>query len=263
MSVATAGAAWWNAGWKRGERRRWLTCAAAVIVLHAILLAILIQRQAMGGAAAADGDAPLPIELVDTSTPEPPKDSPPKPHPDELPPQAKVEAEAAAVTPPQSPSHTAPPADKPQPQAAPRSGKAVTSHTQKAARPPLAQVRGASRQMPSLAAQQPMDLAAAPESAPASAELESYKEVLSGYIIRDAVYPPSAQELHQEGLVYVEILIDRHGEVLSYHLERSSGIDALDDEALALFAHNRPFPAIPLDLPAPLTLLVPFRFSLC
>jgi periplasmic protein TonB len=105
-------------------------------------------------------------------------------------------------------------------------------------------------------------MAAAPESAPESAELESYKQVLSGYIIRNAIYPLSASALRQEGIVFVAVVFGRDGTVLSHHLVRSSGVAALDDEALDIFARSGEFPAVPSDLPAPLSLVVPFRFYL-
>jgi len=68
--------------------------------------------------------------------------------------------------------------------------------------------------------------------------------------------------LHQEGVVYVAFVLDREGRVLNFHLDRSSGFAALDNEALAVFARSQPFPSVPSDLPDPLTVVMPFRFSL-
>ncbi len=86
---------------------------------------------------------------------------------------------------------------------------------------------------------------------------------LAGLLQRAKRYPESAREAGQEGAAAVTFTMDRAGRVLSVRLARSSGSQALDEEAVALVRRAEPLPAPPPELPGQtVTLTVPIRFSL-
>lgn len=76
-------------------------------------------------------------------------------------------------------------------------------------------------------------------------------------------YPAAARRSRQEGICYVRFTIDRQGRVLAASLERSSGHEPLDREAVALVGRADPFPAPPPELEGnTVTLTVPVEFFL-
>lgn len=244
--------------------RRWIVCAALVIALHIALLASLAPHAP--SETKIEPTPPISIELPPespkpgalpsasserTNKPIPEPNPSPIPHAEQQ--QSKTAETANANKPP---LQTQPP--KSTPPAKPIEPKAAKSPDL----PPPANPHRTLNLTPDLAASAPRDFAAGPESADDSGELESYQRVLDGYVFRHASYPAEAKALHQEGVVYVAFVLDREGRVLNFHLDRSSGFAALDNEALAVFARAQPFPAVPSDLPDPLTVVMPFRFSL-
>ena len=57
--------------------------------------------------------------------------------------------------------------------------------------------------------------------------------------------------------------MDRSGKVLSAKIDKPSGVDALDQEALALVQRAQPLPKPPAEFPGnPIELVVPVEFSL-
>lgn len=76
-------------------------------------------------------------------------------------------------------------------------------------------------------------------------------------------YPRSALAHRQEGIVYLHVRMDRAGHVLSADIATSSGIDALDDETLALIHRADPLPPPPAEVTGDqIDLTVPIQFSL-
>ena len=75
-------------------------------------------------------------------------------------------------------------------------------------------------------------------------------------------YPRTARMRRQQGVVYVLAMVDHHGSVLSVRLRESSGIPALDQEAMDTFARAQPLPKPPATLPDPVALEVPVEFYL-
>ncbi|MYK91112.1 MAG: energy transducer TonB, partial [Synechococcus sp. SB0669_bin_8] len=78
-------------------------------------------------------------------------------------------------------------------------------------------------------------------------------------------YPSRAQYRGDEGTVLVTFTVNRHGEVLEYSLERSSGNALLDKEALAAIRRAQPLPVFPEDLAEvkeTITVRVPIQFQL-
>ncbi|WP_374379228.1 energy transducer TonB [Dongia sp.] len=61
-------------------------------------------------------------------------------------------------------------------------------------------------------------------------------------------YPKSARRKHQEGSPVVNFVFDRSGEVIEVRVTRSSGVDVLDDEAIATFQRASPLPPLPPEI---------------
>jgi protein TonB len=76
-------------------------------------------------------------------------------------------------------------------------------------------------------------------------------------------YPAAARRSRQEGICYVRFTIDREGHVLDSSLERTSGHESLDREAVALVRRADPLPTPPPELEGEtVTLTVPVEFFL-
>lgn len=77
-------------------------------------------------------------------------------------------------------------------------------------------------------------------------------------------YPRRAKYYGYEGTALVTFVVNRHGEVLSYSLKRSSGHSPLDKEALALIKRARHLPVFPDELAKvqdTITVTVPIKFQ--
>jgi periplasmic protein TonB len=76
-------------------------------------------------------------------------------------------------------------------------------------------------------------------------------------------YPLDARERGEQGVVYLRFAMDRHGKVLSFGLEQSSGFDALDQETLNLIQRSQPLPPPPATVTGDtIELVVPVQFQL-
>lgn len=74
-------------------------------------------------------------------------------------------------------------------------------------------------------------------------------------------YPREASFRRRQGVPIIRFVMDRSGRVLSASLERSSGVPALDGEALELPRRAQPLPKPPEDVPgATIELVVPVEF---
>lgn len=101
------------------------------------------------------------------------------------------------------------------------------------------------------------------EPAPPVYKAEKYETVMLRHINAALRYPTVARQRHQQGTVYVRFVMDRHGNVLSSQVERSSRFPSLDEEGLALLARAAPLPAPPADVAGDrIQLVVPIVFSL-
>lgn len=109
---------------------------------------------------------------------------------------------------------------------------------------------------------------AAPRSIPAqpapqvsSNAPDSWEGRMLAHLNKNRRYPVSAMARRQQGVPYVRFVMDREGRVLSSRLERSSGFDALDREAVTLPKRAQPLPKPPADKPgASIELVVPVEF---
>lgn len=77
----------------------------------------------------------------------------------------------------------------------------------------------------------------------------SWGALANAHLIKHKKYPRAAQRRNQTGSPVVSFRVDRGGNVLGVRLVRSSGHDALDEEALALFWRATPLPALPPEIP--------------
>lgn len=97
---------------------------------------------------------------------------------------------------------------------------------------------------------------------PSSAKAEWADRVLQ-HLERVKRYPRDAVLQHAQGVVTLHFSIDRAGQVLRAAIEKSSGYDVLDEEALALIRRAAPLPKPPESLPGEIfDLAVPVSFSL-
>jgi protein TonB len=98
---------------------------------------------------------------------------------------------------------------------------------------------------------------------PASNAVPAWQGLLLGRLERFKRYPSSAQFRRQQGVVYLRFSMDRHGNVVSAVIDKSSGFDILDAEALALIHRAAPLPPPPPEVDGdPIELVVPIQFFL-
>ncbi len=95
------------------------------------------------------------------------------------------------------------------------------------------------------------------------ADRKEFATRLFGHLNRYKRYPASARMRHQEGVVSLRFTMDRQGHVLSYEIAKTSGSDALDNEARELIKRAEPLPVIPAAFGRDtLDLVVPIEFFL-
>lgn len=221
----------WEARQARAERRRW--CLSAVAVTLGFGLAFAVWQWRPAAHAIAEPPAALAIELVAeaplASEPLPPQPSPPEPVPKPVP---QLTSPLVEAPPPSDVFEPVPPEPPPQP------GPAVEAGAAAPPSPPPAKPRAASAKI-------------------------TYEGLLLAHLERNKRYPSQARSRRQQGLPYVRFVVTREGKVLSARLERSSGHEALDAEALALFERAQPLPAFTPEMEEEtLEAVVPIQFSL-
>jgi periplasmic protein TonB len=222
---------------------RWLASLGIASIGHgALLLAGLSWAASPPNASGAPVFAveiaaapPAPAPETKAAPPSPPevKPEPPKPVPAELPvPRPKPPAPkpqpkpVAAATPAPSPAPSAAPAPEPE------------------AKTTAAPAPGANAQA-------------------ALARATSWQGELLGRLEQFKRYPRSAQAKRRQGAAIVAFTIDRDGRLLAKRLNRSSGHDDLDTEALDLLDRAQPLPPPPENIPGErIELVVPIQFYL-
>ena len=185
----------------------------------------------------------LPPAPEPVAAPPPPTTTPPPPMPKPRParPIASVRAEPPRPAPTRLKPSEAPPLSIPGPIAAvPEALPPETSDAAPAAAPD----------------------APAPTPAPRHEAPPNWISKVLGRLERFKRYPATARADRLEGVPLARITIDRSGHVLSVTLARSSGIPALDEEAIRLPGRADPLPPPPEELSGnPIELLLPVRFS--
>lgn len=94
--------------------------------------------------------------------------------------------------------------------------------------------------------------------------MSRYTQMISLWIQKFKVYPEEARIAGLNGSTVVRIRIDRRGNIRYYALERSTGIEVLDQAAIDMIRRANPVPAVPDDYPEGelFEFLVPVNFSL-
>jgi protein TonB len=98
-------------------------------------------------------------------------------------------------------------------------------------------------------------------SSPALSNGLTWQGLLLARLQQAKRYPLSAQARRQQGVVLLQFTMDRDGKVLTAGIEKSSGYDLLDQEALALIQRVQPLPKPPAEVAGdPIALVVPIEF---
>ncbi len=93
--------------------------------------------------------------------------------------------------------------------------------------------------------------------------LGRYRASLAAHLHAYQRYPVASRMRREEGLVVLDVTIQRDGQIVTMGVQHGSGWPALDDAALATVKRAEPLPAMPDALPgARMALVVPLRFRL-
>jgi protein TonB len=121
-------------------------------------------------------------------------------------------------------------------------------------------VQGASAQEPAKPQEVPAVVTAPSPAAPALSATASWQQLLVARVAKVQRYPARAHGA--QGVVSLAFTIDRHGEVVSSKIVRSSESAILDAEALDLIKRAKPLPPRPVDIAdSDLSFVVPIRFA--
>jgi protein TonB len=257
--------------------RRWGTSAVAILAAHAALIAIGMNWTRpqpepgvtlpaimvdMSPVSAAPQSTPLeraPDQLMDQADASPPE--PVK--------QQEVVEEQIAPTPPQEkPEVVAPPEQKVEMKPATEPAKPVPDAKPTPVKPkvvrPEAKKPNDSPPAPRTSApprveRQAQAASAASAGATASA-IASYNQRVRAHLMRFHQYPSAANG--QRGVARLSFTLSRSGQVSGSRLGGSSGVAALDAQAMAMIRQASPFPAIPPEVPqGSMSFSIPVEFT--
>jgi protein TonB len=234
----------------RPEIVRWSGCAAVVLAAH-VLAAFAIAARSDE----AELDAATPVVMVDLA---PLAAAPPAP-PRDLAAGPLLEAENQERV----AEETQPERQEPEKQQMVQDTAAPDPEVTMAQAQPEPEDKPVDKpvQQPAEAAPVPTAPQAAPTAAARAAApaIASWQRRLIAQLERYKRYPPQAHG--KLGEARLAFSIDRQGRVLTLHIVRSSGSDALDEEALALVKRAEPLPPPPAGLPDDqLSFVVPIRY---
>ena len=262
---------------------RWGASAAAIVALHAALLALGLawytQHPPPG--------ITMPAIMVDmdpaSSSPQPtPMDLAPGPvmqqadaSPSPEPAKPQIVEEQIAPTPLQEkPEVEAPPEQKtqptplkpepepakivPEPKPAPVKPKVVRAEAKKPTEaPPAPRTTAAPR------AERQAPAASAISAGASAAVMASYNQLIAAHLQRFKQYPPGAKAAGEQGTARLSFSLGRGGQVLGSRLAGSSGHAALDGETLAMVRRAQPFPGFPPEMKqSSMSFNVPVQFSI-
>ena len=250
----------------RPDLVRWSLCAAVVIAAHglaALALAgrsdeedleagapvVMIELAPLAVAPPAPVRDLAPGPLLETESQERVAEEAPAP-PERKEPEKEKQEKVVAAPPAPDPEVAVPP--EPPPEEGPIEHKPAPQVALAAPVPTAPQTAPA-----------PAKLAAAPAVAPiarpTAAAITSWERLLVAQLERHKRYPPQARG--KVGEARLAFSIDRGGRVLTSRIVRSSGSEALDEEALALIKRATPLPPPPAGLPDDrLSFVVPIRY---
>jgi protein TonB len=265
----------------RSGALRWGGSAAAIVVLHAALLAlglawytqhpppgITMPAIMVDMAPASSSPQPTPMDLAPgpvmkqadaSSPPEPAQQQVVEEQIAPTPPQEKPEVEA----PPEQKAQPAPPKPEPakivpEPKPAPVKPNVVRAEAKKPTEaPPAPRTTAAPR------AERQAPAASAISAGASAAVLASYNQLVAAHLQRFKQYPPGAKAAGEQGTSRLSFSLGRGGQVLGSRLAESSGHAALDGETLAMVRRAQPFPAFPPEMKqGSMNFNVPVQFSI-
>lgn len=101
------------------------------------------------------------------------------------------------------------------------------------------------------------------QSLHSSTAVPNWKSLVAGILQRNKRYPSEARSSRAQGTAVVRFSVNRGGQLVGNSLVRSSGVGALDQEALALVRRSSPFPPPPPEIGGSnITLNVPVHFNI-
>jgi protein TonB len=260
---------------------RWGASAAAIVALHAALLAlglawytqhpppgITMPAIMVDMAPASSSPQPTPMDLAPGPVMQQADASPP-PEP------AKQETvqEPIAPTPLQEkPEVEAPPEQKTQPTPPkPEPAKIVPEPKPAAVKPSVVRVEAkkpteappAPRTTAAPRAERQAPAASAISAGASAAVIASYNQLVAAHLQRFKQYPPGAKAAGEQGTSRLSFSLGRGGQVLGSRLAGSSGHAALDGETLAMVRRAQPFPGFPPEMKqGSMSFNVPVQFSI-
>ncbi len=250
---------------------RWGGSLVVALALHSVLALLVMSRQFAVEPDSAPPAAVM-IDLAPLPVPAPPEPAPPEPvvepqvqPPPHLEPPPLPEPQVQPEPPLPLPEITLPPELSPAPK------PAVTLPVKPPAQPKPPKVSNETppNSGPAIMAPPPPAMSApatrsAPSRVPAANPgpiRTNWQAQLVSQLERYKRYPRIAQEQRQQGTAHLRFTVDRQGRVLSFQLERSSGVALLDEEVLALIQRAQPLPAPPPEVPGDrIQLVVPIQF---
>jgi protein TonB len=245
----------------RSEWFRWIACAGAVLIAHALVALALSLRSDD-----AELEAGAPVVLIELA---PIAAAPAAPQADLAPGPQQLQPESLERLREETPEQ--------------KQTKMERVPDETAAQKPLVALPPPvpePKKQPEQSRQEPTEAAPAPTAPPsaalpaarpaspppgriprpAAAAVLSWQRSLMAQLERHKRYP--AQARGDQGIASLEFRIDRHGHVLSSRIVRSSGSAILDEETLALIQRAQPLPPPPADIPDDqLSFVVPVRYA--
>lgn len=242
----------WHVEQDRLERRRW-ACSAGAILSAIALLLLVMHWHPIRPLILPPPAMPLVVEFAPApQAPAEPSAQPPGPRQQEAarPQPVQPRIEVPELTPVTAADIALPPISLPAPDLPPQQlPPAPATSAPPGERAPISDH--------SAAPQQGARVLANP------AVQSSFRDRLLGHLQRHKRYPRAAQARGRQGVPQIRFTMDRQGRVLSSSLERGSGHEALDGEALALVLRAQPLPPPPDELGGDsLEIVVPIEFLL-
>lgn len=267
-----------------GDLRRWAICGAVVLFAHGgIAGAMVTWREPPEGTGAAAGIvfefAPVPVAPARTQSELPPGpeadanttapnvavESPEEKQKTEQKREVKLEQkveEKVETKPIEEPPPEVPPAPNPEVAIEPPPSQEVKQDAPKPQEASPFEVALA----PHVVAEEEAAIPAAPrEGLPNpfdSEQARKWRSQVHAAILRNKRYPMAARANGQQGTSRVFFELDRNGRVIESRIAQSSGVAALDEEALAVLRRAQPFAVPPMELGDRVTVEVPINFNM-
>ena len=249
----------------------WAASAALVVALHGTIAWVLLRQPDTAKDAAPRGA--FAIELAPVARADIPDvaPGPDQVQADAAPDAAKAHEATPVVEPPVLKAVTEPTPQlirvpDPEPIAIPeKEAKKEVAQTSVAAPPPSppAPITSAMQTEAERKREAAADAVNGTQAAEPSVSMPQWTTKLMDQLQRSKRYPAAAQRRREEGTAQVVFTIDRQGRLLSASIQKSSGSEALDTEALALLKRAAPFAPPPPELGREhISLTVPVRFRL-